>query len=110
MGVSIPLKSGLIVIEYWIDEEDLEIFVSIPLKSGLIVMHTIHPRLCKGYVSIPLKSGLIVIGLIDGEPYFVASLNPLEIGSNCNFKLDFPKMKTIGGVSIPLKSGLIVIP
>ena len=41
----------------------------------------------KNLVSIPLKSGLIVIlTLTLNADYLLTSLNPLEIGSNCNMK------------------------
>ena len=108
--VSIPLKSGLIVIENlpttvalvypslnpleigsncnkYIDAWDLQedIQVSIPLKSGLIVIpYTPFGMDYKCNVSIPLKSGLIVIIEILGIDIEQFCLNPLEIGSNCN--------------------------
>ena len=59
-------------------------YVSIPLKSGLIVILIFFEVFLKFCVSIPLKSGLIVIKC--NKLFFGRddSLNPLEIGSNCN--------------------------
>ncbi len=61
--VSIPLKSGLIVIISLRCKMSLG-RVSIPLKSGLIVIKDDETELQTDCVSIPLKSGLIVIMVI----------------------------------------------
>ena len=58
--------------------------VSIPLKSGLIVIILNNITIYFDKVSIPLKSGLIVILDEQWEKYKNLGLNPLEIGSNCN--------------------------
>ena len=60
--ISIPLKSGLIVIEVELEKSTLHGAISIPLKSGLIVIiETKLKALREKRISIPLKSGLIVI-------------------------------------------------
>ncbi len=59
--VSIPLKSGHIVIKSDFVALQRTEFVSIPLKSGHIVISKAKDNEDLNYVSIPLKSGHIVI-------------------------------------------------
>ena len=60
-------------------------------------------------VSIPFKSGLTVIDMaVSDSPEVLASLNPLQIGSDCNAKFA-EKEEGKSLVSIPFKSGLTVI-
>ena len=81
--------------------------VSIPLKSGRIVICGNESWLYWFNVSIPLKSGRIVIPTRCIKSLEIKSFNPLKIGSYCNAIRD--NGDTIGFVSIPLKSGRIVI-
>ena len=62
--------------------------ISIPLKSGLIVMvYDFMNQMAFRMISIPLKSGLIVIVTeLNKKGTKNDYLNPLEIGSNCNIK------------------------
>ena len=130
--ISIPLKSGLIVISWSYRSSSrcsrhlnpleigsncnlkivinscFTIRISIPLKSGLIVMQV--QVACLGtlnIISIPLKSGLIVIRQIRETCKEQSISIPLKSGlivmnNACSILV-------LIQISIPLKSGLIVI-
>ena len=59
-NVSIPLKSGQVVINELGLKKQAELAVSIPLKSGQVVIEKVEVD-AKEQVSIPLKSGQVVI-------------------------------------------------
>ncbi len=59
--------------------------VSIPLKSGHIVIEEFYSIAIDTSVSIPLKSGHIVIYRTEIESKYTG-FNPLKIGSYCNSK------------------------
>ena len=67
--------------------KDILSFVSIPLKSGHIVIDEIKEDAMHSLVSIPLKSGHIVIlkHAFPSKGEYEECFNPLKIGSYCNF-------------------------
>ena len=65
--------------------QSTHITISIPLKSGLIVIRGGSEKTeTTREISIPLKSGLIVMMSETTKIVIAGDLNPLEIGSNCN--------------------------